>query len=323
MKDIQTKTAQKVGQIDAETTWFKNEQATEQNVPAIIELNSGEKAGQNDELIASLSRETCTMQWEAIETILAEVQRDPAVQAVFLKGALAYGQGDPYTDVDFYCLVREECLADFLARRIGILEKYQEIVYWSESNFVGPQIVAVFANGLHFDLYTVTESKFPLASKFLVLYDPLGILPAYQEEVHDLALKPAQMETYFHEFCFTLLELETALKRKQLLFVLGLISYLSGDLMVLIRQIYDPERAQIGRKKLELFIPANLRERLYQTLDVNTPEKALRSALQLTELMEETVTQLEKQYALQLNWRFFRFMQARLQDMQAEKNMEV
>lgn len=149
-------------------------------------------------------------QWEAVNTILSVVKKDTAVKAAFVKGAMAYGQVDEFSDVDFYCLVHEDKLEDFLDRRVELLKQYQEIVFYSEANFLGPQIVAVFNNGLHYDLYTVTESSFPLKGEFLSLYDPEEILPMYQSLIQGLELTPAELETTFHEFTFCLVEFEAA-----------------------------------------------------------------------------------------------------------------
>lgn len=121
-------------------------------------------------------------QKQAISAILAAVCEHPAVRAVFLKGSLATSNGDQYSDVDFYCLVDENKQAGFLQDRLPILANYKPVVYWSEQNFVGPQIVAVFADGLHFDLYTVTETNFPRQGQFKVLYDPENILARFSSQ---------------------------------------------------------------------------------------------------------------------------------------------
>lgn len=128
------------------------------------------------------------VQWEAVETILQAVKQCPEIKAAFLKGSLAKGIADEYSDVDFYCLVDTARLEQFLKKRLEILESYRPVIYHSESDFVGPQLVAVFDNGLHFDLYTVTLEAFPRMGKFRVLYDPHGLLEQFETEVTDYSM---------------------------------------------------------------------------------------------------------------------------------------
>ena len=81
------------------------------------------------------------------------------------------GDGDQDSDVDLYCLVHEEDLDDRFRKRLYYLRHYQELLYWSEANFVAPQIVAVFSNGLHLDLYTVTLNTLQQTDMIKIIYD--------------------------------------------------------------------------------------------------------------------------------------------------------
>jgi predicted nucleotidyltransferase len=96
---------------------------------------------------------------EAIRVVSQALIKDSAVRAVFLKGSHARGEEDAFSDVDMYCLLNCDLMEGFLERRISYLENYRKLIYWSESDFVGPQIVGFFEDGLHFDLYTVTNIK--------------------------------------------------------------------------------------------------------------------------------------------------------------------
>ncbi len=93
-------------------------------------------------------------QRESIESIYEIMVKEKAVEAIYLKGSIARGDSDEYSDVDFYCLINDTLYEDFLEKRVRLLQNYRPIIYHSESNFVCPQIVAVFDNGLHFDLYS-------------------------------------------------------------------------------------------------------------------------------------------------------------------------
>ena len=63
------------------------------------------------------------MQQAALKAISESLVEDPLVQAVFVKGSIARGEEDEFSDIDLYCLVKEEDKGDFLNKRIGHLEK--------------------------------------------------------------------------------------------------------------------------------------------------------------------------------------------------------
>ena len=93
------------------------------------------------------------IQYDAINIIAKAIIDDGLVEACYLKGSIARQEEDEYSDVDLYCLVSLENEATFLKKRIQYLETYKPILFFEEVNFVGPQLVCVFENGLHFDLY--------------------------------------------------------------------------------------------------------------------------------------------------------------------------
>jgi hypothetical protein len=83
-------------------------------------------------------------QWQAIQAVAQDLRQRPEVKGIFIKGSLAKDQGDEWSDVGLYCLVDQGDLAGFLPQRIGILEAYRPLIYTSESDFVGPQVVAAY-----------------------------------------------------------------------------------------------------------------------------------------------------------------------------------
>ncbi len=251
------------------------------------------------------------VQWEAVEVILEAAKQCPEVQAAFLKGSLAQGTADEYSDVDFCCLVDAIQLEQFLKKRLLILEKYRPLIYHSESNFVGPQIVAVFDNGLHFDLYTVTLDTFPKVGQFQALYDPHHLLDEFVVKTIDHSLAWEQVERCFNSFSFTMLEFHAAWCRGDITWSIRLASHLAGDLGVVLRHRYDPSNAQLGTKRLELVMPISIRNQLRKALRFccgGIPD----GVKMLASLMQETMEYLEKQSSRKVNWQLFRFMIERL-----------
>jgi len=249
-------------------------------------------------------------QWQAVNTVLEAVKGCPEVKAAFIKGSLAYGTDDQYSDVDFYCLVEECSLESFLSKRVQLLESYLPLLYTSESNFVGPQIVAVFNNGLHFDLYTVTTSSFPLVGSFKALYDPYNLLPQYLPLSKDHSSTLEQVETWFSEFSFTLLELFAAWNRQDLTWAYRLSSHLVGDLGLVLRFKYDRKNAILGLKRLEAALPTELRAELREAVTLCHGESIPQGVARLCSIMESEARELEKELNLNLAWPLFRYMQA-------------
>lgn len=247
-------------------------------------------------------------QWLAIKAVLEAVAENPEVRAVFLKGSLASGSGDQYSDVDLYCLVDECELPLFLPKRIELLQSFRPLVYTSEANFVGPQIVAVFDNGLHFDLYTVTLSQFPLVGKFKILYDPEGLLEPLVHKTTDHGTTISSVTTNFSEFSFTLLEFLAAWRRQDLVWSYRLASHLVGDLGMVLRHNYDPANALLGLKRLEQVLPLEVRSSLREATSLCHGNTLVQGVALLCSIMESEARKLELQGACELSWPLFNLM---------------
>lgn len=252
------------------------------------------------------------VQWEAVEAVLAAAKRCREVKAVFVKGSLAVGNADEFSDVDFYCLVDQDDLASFLPKRSDLLLAYRPLVFTSESDFVGPQTVAVFDNRLHFDLYTVTLQRFPLVGGFKTLWDPKQLLQQFQDKVQDHSLPLYAVANHFSSFSFTLLEFTTAWQRGDITWATRLASHLSGELGMVLRYLYDRRNAQLGMKRLELVIPDNIKHSLRSALANCRAESLLLGVGQLGELMQLAVRELEQRDGLQVDWQMFELMQDKL-----------
>jgi predicted nucleotidyltransferase len=248
------------------------------------------------------------MQLEAVETILKAVKECPEVKAAFLKGSLAKGTDDEYSDVDLYCLVDSAYLGQFLEKRLEILETYRPVIYHSESNFVGPQLVAVFDNGLHIDLYTVTLDSFPPAGQFRVLYDPDCLLDRFRAGITDHSMPWEQVVRCFHSFSFSMLEFYVAWGRGDQVWSARLASHLAGDLGIVLRCLYDPANGQLGTKRLETVLPADIRDKLRAAVRSSCGDAIPHGVLQLAALMREAMERLEAENGQTANWKLFEFM---------------
>lgn len=257
-------------------------------------------------------------QKEAVIQILKVARKRPEVNGVFLKGSLAAGRADEYSDVDLYCLVKEDLEEDFLDCRLQILRSYQPVVYWTESNFVGPQIVAVYENGLHFDLYTVTEENFPLTGCSEILYDPENLLAELLNNSPSHRIENSDVKKHFHSFIFILLEFESAWYRGDMAWADRLCRHMAGELGVLLRHRYDPSHAELGMKLLERVLPCRVKNRLRSALVSCSEDELPIGVKSLCDLMKETIDYICQDEDVQLNWPFWDMMYGKIVNMDSD-----
>lgn len=249
-------------------------------------------------------------QKDAIEAVLESLKRDQAVKAVFLKGSIARKEDDEYSDVDMYCMTGEEDLPGFLVRRLDHLRAYGRLIYHSEVNFVGPQVVAVFEDGLHFDLYSVTPSSLKNTDEILVLYDPEQYLENYHPQ--DLALLPQEMARAIDEFSFTLLEYEAACLRGDDLWATRLSHHLAGRIGIILRGVSDPRRGRLGLKRIDIHLGSESRSELAEALSKLSPSCHLQGVKALITLAEGLLGNTNERTSALINREFLDHMKGRI-----------
>ncbi len=252
-------------------------------------------------------------QWEAVEKIMPYLKEDKAVRAVFLKGSLARGEEDSYSDVDLYCLVHKNKIDEFLERRLDYLRKCNQIIFWTEVNFVAPQMVTVFNNSLHFDLYTVTVNTLKQTDEIKVLYDPDNLLSNYRNQGFEY--EKEEIIDIFNSFTFSLLEFETAYRRGNMVWATRLASHLSGDLIIIIRYIYDPTQAKLGFKRINNIIPQEFYLKFSKALDMTGPSKHPEGVIKLLDILDELIVEFTRRKGLELNLHFYNHMSARIREL--------
>jgi Streptomycin adenylyltransferase len=245
-----------------------------------------------------------------VEILVNQAKTDPAVRAIFLKGSLARGDDDEFSDVDFYCLVKENEQPQFLKRRITVLTAYRPLIYWSEVYFSAPQIVGIFDSGEQIDFYTVTTKTLPTIDQTLVLHDPENLLQDLPAETQTVS--SSKLVSQFDTFCLTLYRVERAYRRGDILWAVHLAGFLIPDMAVIYRCKVEPERAQIGLKGLYQKLDADTIQDLKTISNLLTPEKLPRGLKHLTRIMKQLAKSLDKEVSSNLNWAFFEFMEKRI-----------
>jgi len=251
--------------------------------------------------------------YNAIEAVSETILRDSLVEALIIKGSIARGDDDDYSDVDMYAVVSPENREEFLSKRIQHLEAYMPLVYWSESDFVGPQIVGVFEDALHFDLYTVTPDDIPKTDDIKVLYDKRGLFKSYEKAA--LSISPLDVVINIHEFTFVLLEFEAAYMRNDRMWSIRLLYALLAHLSFVVRYMYDEDNSQLALKRLYKVIPPELYNDFIDILENATPSNVLTAVKMIVSLAEKQIETLPGEIKKEINLNFFELMKYKISAM--------
>lgn len=251
-----------------------------------------------------------TARYEAISKVSQAILESGLVETIFLKGSIARNEDDDFSDVDMYAVVLPENEKDFLKNRIKYMTSYMPLIYYSESNFVCPQIVGVYENALHFDLYTVRISSIPQTDDIKVIYDKSGDLNSYKKEPLNIA--SSDVSDYFNMFTYSLLEFEAAYSRGDLIWATGLASRLTGYISMVLRYIYDEKNSQLGMKRLYKYLPEAYRDEFIDILNYLTPSSLEIGVKKLVSFAEKILLSLPFNIKNQINIDFFEMMKKRI-----------
>jgi predicted nucleotidyltransferase len=245
-------------------------------------------------------------QLEAIKKVLPLLIADKAVKAVFLKGSIARGENDDFSDIDLYCLVEKEELDDFLNRRMSYLKEYRPLIFTRDVNHVGPQLVGVFDNGIHIDLYTLTSNSMNTTDQIKVLYDPEKLLYEYKQE--PLSISEKLLVDYFDDIAFLMLEFEGAYSRGDLMYASRLGGHIYSYLSIILRYMYDADNAQIGLKGLDKVLSKDKLNKLIGAMDLLGPSYLPEGVKVLIEIINEVLEELPKEITKKVNKLFLNTM---------------
>lgn len=210
-------------------------------------------------------------QLHAIEQLVTRLKQDPAVEAIFLKGSFGRGEEDVYSDIDLYCLVSEDRMAKFLTRRLTHLSVYRPIIWKDDIFIVAPQLIVVYDDLLHVDLFTVTRESLNHSDTIRVLYDPKRQLEAYREK-SSLTLGMQEAADEAIDAVWFLFQYQKAAGRGNALWAVEMLrSALLKFAKVLLHR-YVPDRAQLGLKTVPGYLPETPRIRLEAIYGVLVPD---------------------------------------------------
>jgi predicted nucleotidyltransferase len=223
---------------------------------------------------------------EALEVLSNSLKQDKRVQAIFVKGSVGRGEQDEQSDLDLYCLVEEKDLDGFLQSRVHHLEAYGKLLFHDDIFIVAPQILAVYENMLHVDLFTVTEKTFIKKYYFKVLYDPDHLLEIFKN-TQSLRLAADEFQDAVDDIAWFLFQYKKSTARGNDLWSVNMLNNVMSHLSRVLLHRYNPERAQLGLKTLEASLPDEVRKNISRIQENITPLKHQTAAVLLRDLLNQ------------------------------------
>jgi predicted nucleotidyltransferase len=223
---------------------------------------------------------------EAIETITASLKTDERVRAIFLKGSFGRGEADEHSDIDLYCLVDEADVEEFLKDRLRHLKAYGEFLFYEDIFIVAPQIIAVYENLVHVDLFTVTEKTYINKDFMKILYDPENRLQKF-EGIQNLKLSVLEFQDAIEYVAWFLFQYKKSAERGNDIWSVSMLHHVTNHLARVLLHRYNPGRAQLGLKALETSLPSEVMEKVRTIYEHMTPSGHVKAAGLICELLQE------------------------------------
>lgn len=232
----------------------------------------------------------------AVEKIVASLKENPLVQAIFLKGSMGRDEHDAHSDIDLYCLVSEEDKKEFLTNRIAHLRAYRDIILMDDIFIVAPQIIAVFDDLLHIDLFTVTKETFVGGDHFKVLYDPHRLMDEFME-TQGLALSEDEYRDDVMDVGWFLFQYSKTAARGNDIWAVKMLTNVVHHLGRVLLYRYAPERATLGLKTIERSLPESVVSELKGILEFITPEGHAQAVVRIGRMLEREYEWIRLQWS--------------------------
>jgi len=245
-------------------------------------------------------------QSELIEYLVTQLTALEGVKALYLKGSVASGTDDAFSDVDFYCLTDEASCETIMGQREALLEAFRPIIYKSHVNFGTPQIIVIFDHDLHLDFYVTKDVPFEDSSQIKVLYDPECLLADYKsiKRVDD----PEEIKAYLDDAIYTLHELNIAIQRNDYLWAIRLETHILAYLSLVLSHLFEPDRPVLHMKGVYHHIPEDLQQDFTEILANMSSDRIEDNLKLLIKLIDKIITNQSREMISGLNLAYLEYL---------------
>jgi|GEM_PF-405876 len=247
-------------------------------------------------------------QEKAVEMLVNSLKEDSGVRSIFLKGSMGRNDHDQHSDIDLYCLVDEKEEKPFLSRRLNHLRAYKDLMFYDDIFIIAPQIIVIYSDWLHVDLFTVTEKTFQNKDYFKVLYDPARLMDKYQAE-HKLTLSETEFKDHVIDVAWFLFQYKKAKERGNSTWAQEMLRYVMSHLSNVMLYGYARDRSRLGLKAIDAYLPQEKRGRMLEIYECVTPsfhERAVKNIASLLKVEMNWIQEVLEEDNQTLN--FFRIM---------------
>ncbi|QHE60341.1 nucleotidyltransferase domain-containing protein [Rossellomorea vietnamensis] len=206
----------------------------------------------------------------AVEKVLESLKKDPSVRSVFLKGSMGRKEHDEHSDIDLYCLVEEGEEEGFMNRRLDHLKAYKDLIFHDDIFIIAPQIIAIYEDWLHIDLFTVTEKTIQEKDFFTVLYDPDNLMGKY-ESSQNLTVTKEEFKDQVLDAAWFLFQYQKAAARGNHTWAVEMLRHSMRCVTIILLSRYAKERAVLGLKTIHRDLPQERQDRVVEIYEAMTP----------------------------------------------------
>lgn len=192
---------------------------------------------------------------DAISIISQSIIDTGLCEAILLKGSIGRGDDDAFSDIDMYVVTSPEHYDAFLSKRYECLLSYRDIVFSEENQFACLQMLAIYDNGLHIDLYTTTQEKMDHSDPIKVCYDPNHLFSDYSYVREPISQR--ELASHFNTILYSFVEADSAFRRKNYPWTARILDHALASATILLRSLVDPEYAFLGLKKINEVLPSD------------------------------------------------------------------
>ncbi|WP_281658209.1 nucleotidyltransferase domain-containing protein [Halobacillus sp. Cin3] len=259
-------------------------------------------------------------QEEAVNKLVDSLREDPCVRSIFLKGSMGRNEHDKHSDIDLYCLIDEEEEKTFLSRRLSHLKSYKDIIFYDDIFIVAPQIIAIYEDWLHVDLFTVTEKTFQNKDYFTVLYDPDNLMNAYNSS-QKLTLSEDEFKDHVIDVAWFLFQYKKAMERGNPTWAPEMLRHVMRGLCSIILFRYCRDRSQLGLKAIHAHLPKEKQNRIQEIYEYTTPSDHELAIKKITSLINMEFNWIKGQF--EKDNRTIPFLKLMLETFSKEENKQL
>jgi predicted nucleotidyltransferase len=230
----------------------------------------------------------------AVEKVAVSLKGDPSVLSIFLKGSMGRSEHDQYSDIDLYCLVEEGGEKAFLGRRLDHLKAYKDLIFYDDIFIIAPQIIAIYDDWLHIDLFTVTEKTIQQKDFFKVLYDPDNLMEKYNAVQH-LTITNEDFRNCVLDASWFLFQHNKAADRGNHTWATEMLRHSMRNVATILLAGYASERALLGLKTIHRDLPIEKQDKILEIYELMTPSQHNRAAQCIAILLKDEFQWIQRE----------------------------